>query len=56
MKLIGRLVGAAASSLRGRRTRAGTREIDIEISHDVEWAHYRRERVPLCIATKHLRS
>jgi hypothetical protein len=53
---IRRLAHSVLATLRRRRDSGRMHPIDDEISYDTEWAHYRRERVPLCIATKHLRS
>ena len=58
MHVTRRLIGAVMSALRARRSTREARdvEIEIELSHDSEWARFRRERVPLCIATRHVRS
>jgi hypothetical protein len=56
MQSIRKLLGAFARPLRGRRPTPAADELEIELSYD-EWSQYRPDRrVPLCIATKHLRS
>ncbi|HWH38108.1 MAG TPA: hypothetical protein VNT28_10090 [Candidatus Limnocylindrales bacterium] len=56
MKAILKVARAAIASVGRRRSARRMLELDIEISHDIEWARHRREQVPLCIATKHIRS
>ena len=56
MQSIRNLIGAVASSLRRGRVARSADRLEVELSHD-EWSQFRPDRrVPLCIATKHIRS